>query len=119
MDSRQCARWVPCDKGGEYRKWYGNNWYVIDWNDNGNNIVSHPGSTPRNLTASFQRGTACSKISSGDPAFRYRAGGFVFTDAAVSLTAAGDAGSTIEGFCNSSTALRILGLLAPTLNFEV
>ena len=34
----QKNKWFPCNKGGEYRKWYGNNEYVIDWENNGERI---------------------------------------------------------------------------------
>ena len=127
VEARRCAcdrerrgeKWVACDKGGEFRKWYGNNDYVIDWTDNGRPIIESPASTPRNLSACFLPAAACSKISSGDIAFRHHDGGFVFTDAAVSVTQASIPLEVIEGFCNSSVALSMMKLLAPTLNFEV
>lgn len=31
-------KWFPCNKGGEYRKWYGNNEYVIDWENDGEKL---------------------------------------------------------------------------------
>ncbi len=28
----QCSvKWFPCNKGGEFRRWYGNNEYVVNW----------------------------------------------------------------------------------------
>ena len=111
--------WVPADKGGEFRKWYGNNYFVIDWRNNGQAIIDSPASTPRNLSATFLPSSACSKISSGDIAFRHHDGGFVFTDAAVSLTGHESQQAVVEGFLNSSVALAMMKVLAPTLNFEV
>ena len=111
-------RWVAADKGGEFRRWYGNNEFVIDWRDNGRPIIESSSSTPRNLSTAFQPALACSKISSGDPAFRFHNGGFVFTDAAVSITGAGDF-NVLSGYLNSSAVQSMLGALAPTLNFEV
>lgn len=111
--------WVPADKGGEFRKWYGNNCFVIDWRNNGQAIIDSPASTPRNLSATFLPSSACSKISSGDIAFRHHDGGFVFTDAAVSLTGRESQQAVVEGFLNSSVALAMMKVLAPTLNFEV
>lgn len=111
--------WVACDKGGEYRKWYGNNWFVIDWRNNGKAIIDSPASTPRNLFASFLPSSACSKISSGNISFRHHDCGFVFTDAAVSMTGNEELQTYAEGLLNSSVVLSMMSVLAPTLNFEV
>lgn len=111
--------WVAADKGGSFRKWYGNNDFVINWNNGGQEIIDSPDSTPRNLAASFQPSCSCSKISSGDISFRHHSGGFIFTDASVSLTGAGSFESYSQGFLNSSVCLAMMKILAPTLNFEV
>lgn len=40
------SKWLPCNKGGSFRKWYGNKDYVIDWEDDGKNLktfVDHKG----------------------------------------------------------------------------
>lgn len=111
--------WVAADKGGSFRKWYGNNDFVINWSNGGQEIIDSPASTPRNLAASFQPSCSCSKISSGDISFRHHSGGFIFTDASVSLTGAGSLESYSQGFLNSSVCLTMMKILAPTLNFEV
>lgn len=111
--------WVAADKGGSFRKWYGNNDFVINWSNGGQEIIDSPASTPRNLAASFQPSCSCSKISSGDISFRHHSGGFIFTDASVSLTGAGSLESYSQGFLNSSVCLTMMRILAPTLNFEV
>lgn len=113
------ARWVPADKGGEFRRWFGNNEYVIDWFDDGRPIIESKSSTPRNLSTAFQCSLACSKIGSGDVSFREHSGGFVFTDAAVSITSPTADLRVISSFLNSSTAQAMMRALAPTLNFEV
>lgn len=119
LNDASFSYWAACDKGGEYRKWYGNNWFVIDWRNNGKAIIDSPASTPRNLFASFLPSSACSKISSGSISFRHHDGGFVFTDAAVSLTGNEELQAYAEGLLNSSVVLSMLSVLAPTLNFEV
>ena len=112
------SRWVPCDKGGDYRKWFGNNEFIADWLDNGFALFSFPGSTPRNKDITFKASIACSKITSGQPSFRKHTSGFSFSDAAVALT---DCAFLPELHCflNSTTALTIMQALSPTLNFEV
>lgn len=37
-------KWVPYNKGGSYRKWYGNNEYVLNWDADGSEVVSFKGS---------------------------------------------------------------------------
>jgi hypothetical protein len=118
-DQQNRGRWVAADKGGDYRRWYGNNVYVIDWLDDGEPIIKSPASTPRNISTAFQRSLACSKISSSDVAFRYHDCGFVFTDAAVSVTSERVDLDVAASFLNSSTAQALLDALAPTMNFEV
>lgn len=118
LNEIQKARWVPCDKGGDYRKWYGNAEYVIDWFDNGSSLFEYSGSTPRNRDVTFKPSVACSKITSGQPSFRSHSSGFAYSDAAVCMT---DCRTLAELHCylNSSTALTLMQALSPTLNFEV
>ncbi|WP_454778215.1 BREX-1 system adenine-specific DNA-methyltransferase PglX [Georgenia muralis] len=116
---REHRRWVAADKGGDFRRWYGNNLYVIDWLGDGEPIIESPSSTPRNLSTAFQRSLACSKISSSDVAFRYHDCGFVFLDAAVSVTSNQVDMDVAASYLNSTTAQALLAALAPTMNFEV
>ena len=111
-------RWVPCDKGGGFRRWSGNNEYIVDWTENGEKLFDFPGSTPRNREITFKNALACSKISSGQPSFRRRNHGFAYSDAAVALSDS-TLLSELNCFLNSTTALTIMQALSPTLNFEV
>ena len=111
-------RWVPCDKGGGFRRWSGTNEYIGDWTENGEKLFDFPGSTPRNREITFKNALACSKISSGQPSFRRRNHGFAYSDAAVALSDS-TLLSELNCFLNSTTALTIMQALSPTLNFEV
>ncbi|MEJ2800310.1 BREX-1 system adenine-specific DNA-methyltransferase PglX [Comamonadaceae bacterium PP-2] len=57
------GRWIPYIKGSEYRKWYGNQLYVVDWGNNGEEIRKHPSSTVRNAHKYFMDGIAYNNIS--------------------------------------------------------
>ncbi len=57
-------KWFYLNKGGAYRKWFGNNEYVVDWENDGERIKKHPGSTIRNPRYYFQEGVTWSKITS-------------------------------------------------------
>lgn len=71
-------RWVPCQKGGPYRKWYGNHDYVIDWRDNGRALRESSGSNLRNVHNYFRPGLTWTRVSSSLPAFRSFDEGFIF-----------------------------------------
>ena len=118
-DSKTPTRtWQAADKGGDFRRWFGNSDWVIFWPEDGREIVNFSGSTPRNIHTRFKPSIACTKISSGGISFRAHERGFVFTDASVAATRDGDLDSVL-GFANSSTATHLMAALAPTLNFEV
>lgn len=116
---RSGCRWFPYNKGGDYRKWYGNNDCVIDWESDGMRIKEFPGSVIRNPQCYFCPSITWSKISSGSIAFRYKPRGHVFDVAGTSIFAAEDELLYLQGACNSSVMLDIASMLSPTLNFEV
>ena len=112
-------RWFPYNKGGEYRKWYGNNDCVVNWENDGAAVRAFSGSVIRNPQHYFQPSITWSKISSGSIAFRYKPAGHVFDVAGTSIFADADMLTYLHGTCNSSVILQIAGMLSPTLNFEV
>ncbi|MBR0404269.1 MAG: hypothetical protein IJI68_03560, partial [Eggerthellaceae bacterium] len=112
-------RWFPYNKGGEYRKWYGNNDCVINWLNDGEDVKSYSGSVIRNPQCYFSPCISWSKISSGSIAFRYKPVGHIFDVAGTSIFADAESLVYLLGACNSSVVLRIASMLSPTLNFEV
>ncbi|EAT2430708.1 BREX-1 system adenine-specific DNA-methyltransferase PglX [Salmonella enterica subsp. enterica serovar Livingstone] len=117
-------KWFPCSSGGEYRKWYGNNEIVVNWENNGyeiRNFKFENGKTRsavRNDEYYFREGITWSKISQGNFCVRYRPKGFVFDDTGRC------------GFSNNKNELlyaaglmctpvvnHYLSILAPTLSF--
>ncbi len=118
--------WFPYNKGGEFRKWYGNQEFLVDWENDGIKIRSFTDdngklrSRPQNLDTYFQESVSWSKISSGAPAFRFFPVGFIYDVAGTSIFTTD---KTIQlfllGFCNSTVAVAILKVLSPTMNFEV
>ena len=118
-------KWFPYNKGGEYRKWYGNNDCVVNWENGGyeiRNFVDATGrqlSRPQNTSCYFKPCITWSKISSGSIAFRYKPEGHVFDVAGTSIFAEHEQLAYLHGACNSSVILKIASMLSPTLNFEV
>lgn len=119
------AKWFPYNKGGNYRKWYGNNDYIVNWENDGNeirNFTNDKGklkSRPQNMDYYFKECVSWSKISAGSISFRYKQPGFIFDVAGTSFFADEKLRNYLAGFCNSSVALKIAKMISPTMNYEV
>ena len=119
-------KWFPYNKGGSYRKWWGNQDCVVNWKEDGKEIrsfVDDKGklrSRPQNMETYFRSSVSWSKISSAAPAFRSFPAGFIYDVAGTSIFANDkDGHHQLIGFCNSIVARKMLEILSPTLNFEV
>lgn len=113
------CKWFPYNKGGDFRKWYGNNECVINWEDDGNSVREYSGSVIRNPDCYFRPSITWSKISSGSIAFRFKPAGHVFDVAGTSVFSDAESLKYLQGACNSSVIMRVASMLSPTLNFEV
>lgn len=69
-------KWVPYDKGGGFRKHYGNNWFVINWLNDGTELRNFKGSVIRNPTFYFLEGFTFNLT--GKLSFRYKNFGHIF-----------------------------------------
>ena len=121
-ESVKCgAKWFPYNKGGEYRKWYGNQEFVVNWENDGKELGDfRPRSVIRNPKTYFRPSISWSRISSGAPAFRYFNEGHIYADTAPSIfRETGAKLYEVMSVCNSSLALTLLKAIAPTLHFEV
>lgn len=118
-------KWFPHNKGGNFRKWYGNCDYVVDWQNDGEAIKSfineegQPASYPRNQDCYFQKCITWSKISSGKLAFRYKESGDIFNEVAPAIFGDRRFLFPLEGYFNSSTCEIISELISQTLDFQV
>lgn len=124
-DSRETAaacgaKWFPHLKGGEFRKWWGNQDYVINWDHDGAELWDfRPRSVIRNPDYYYKPAISWSRISSGEPAFRINLEGFIPNDVAPVIPTPEVDAHRVLSFLNSSCAHRILESLAPTVHFEV
>lgn len=120
-DAKQSgATWFPYNKGGDFRKWYGNEEWVIDWKDDGKRARDYGHLVPRSQKYMFLSEITWSKISSGHAAFRHKDEGHLFDVAGLCLFPNEEnTGLSLLAFCNSSVAQSFLSFLCPTLNFEV
>ncbi|MGV0731539.1 Eco57I restriction-modification methylase domain-containing protein [Mycolicibacter sinensis] len=127
------ARWFPYNKGGAFRRWYGNHEFVVNWEHDGREIEEglaerYPYLVPagkalvrgQGRDRYFSPSVSWSKVSSGAPAFRAYPGGFIFADAGTSIFADTQRErEALIAIVNSQVAFELLAALAPTLNFEV
>ena len=113
-------KWFPYNKGGAFRKWYGNQEYIVNWENDGTEIRNFKGSVVRNPTTYFKNSISWSKISAGSIAFRSYPNGFIYDVAGTSLFPFNeDKYNYYIGVVNSNTIRHILKIMSPTLNFEV
>ena len=119
-DAKQSnKKWFPYNKGGEFRKWYGNNDYLVNWENDGLELKNFKKSVLRNPNYYFCESVSWSKISSGSIAFRYFPNGFIFDVAGCSIFYKSDTVMNYHfGFINSCVAKSILSMISPTLNYE-
>ena len=114
------VRWYPMLKGGEYRKWYGNLTYVVDWERNGCRIKEATKGAAGGRIVSpeyyFKKIITWSGLSSGAPSMRIgeRA---IFGSGAKALYSENNYYELLA-FLNSVVALKALEILSPTLNYE-
>ena len=127
------AKWFPYNKGGAFRRWYGNHEFVVNWERDGKEVEEglaerYPYLVPagKSLVRGqgrdryFSPSVSWSKISSGAPAFRAYPAGFIFDVAGTSMFAETHHDrDALIAFTNSQVAYEQLVAVAPTMNFEV
>lgn len=112
-------KWFPYNKGGNYRKWYGNNDWVVAFNRSSSEILATLGNHLPSRHLYFKPMLTWSKVSSGVVAFRFRPKGSLFDVAGTSIFGDEKTLRYLQGACNSSVIMRVASMLSPTLNFEV
>lgn len=113
--------WFPYNKGGSFRRWYGNQLEVVNWHKDGYDIRQlKPLSVIRNPDTYFQPSISWSKVSSGKFSLRYFPNGFVYDVAGCSIfTDNLRSLRSIMGAMNSPIMENTISAVSPTLNFEV
>ncbi len=113
-------KWFPLNKGGSYKKWYGNQEWVINWANDGQELFSFPKAYIRNPDFYFQPSISWTGISSTSFVGRFYPKGFIFDSTGPSLFFESDKASfIIIAIINSKLSKIILADFAPTLHFEI
>ncbi|WP_125584598.1 hypothetical protein [Lacticaseibacillus jixianensis] len=120
-------KWFPYNKGGSYRKWYGNYDYVINWRNGGQEIIElatkkykNASRTVKNVRYYFREAITWSLITSGGFSMRFREPGSIhdvsgmsaFSDSHENLL-------LIMAVMNSKVGNYVLKMLNPTINLQV
>ena len=106
-------KFVPCNKGGLYRRWYGNNDYVIDWTNP--DAMHRPRTTYMNLY--YRPAITWSAITSALFNARVYGVGFLFDHAAASLFIHNKEDEYFAlGYLNTNVGQYILSMINPTIN---
>ena len=113
-------RFVPYNKGGLYKKWWGNQSFVLGYDNQYDALMdTFSGHRHDNKDMYFNECLSWSKVSSGSLAMRYFPQGFVFDVAGCSAFLKGRPYQPLLGLFNSSTCASLMTFMSPTLNFEV
>ncbi len=119
------ARWFPCNSGGSFRKWYGNNEAVVDWQNDGERIRNlcdangRKKASTRSTDFYFKPGVTWNKIGGGAFTGRQFGVGFVFDDTGQSAFPfnEGEHQLLTATLCSSTTA-HFMSFLSQTLSFN-
>ncbi|QQX70222.1 BREX-1 system adenine-specific DNA-methyltransferase PglX [Lacticaseibacillus paracasei subsp. tolerans] len=119
-------KWFPYNKGGSYRKWYGNYDYVVNWQDDGYEIkhfVDFNGkvrSRPQNTDYYFREAITWSDVTSGHFSMRYRKEGSIFDVVGMSLFSS-DTKRLLQIllFSNTKVMNYIMSFLNPTIHASI
>ena len=120
LAARSQKKWFPTTKGGTFRRWFGNMYYVVNWENDGEELTNFKGSVIRNRWRYFTKcGATWSTIASGKPSFRYFDKSWLFeTKGSVCSPEDEKKNNIIMGYLNSPLVSAFLQTLAPTLDYH-
>ena len=127
LEQAYCSakKWFPYNKGGGFRKWYGNNEFLVNWEDNGlaihdysNLPLDYSGAPVRAKNFYFREGITYGLISSYGFSARRVYGGFIFDVGGSMIFPRLDI-TKLQAFLCSKLVERFLQVLNPTLNYQV
>lgn len=118
-------KWFPLNKGGEFRRWYGNKFYVVNWYNDGQEMKEavikryNGGSYSKEIRSEdryFQNSITWSALTSGMSSFRYSDYGALFDSAGSSMFPEENS-FYLLALLNTKVTESILKIINPTLNY--
>lgn len=110
-------KWYPYNKGGEFRKWYGNNDFVVNWYRDGKDLRNDRKAVLRNRPFYFKPCFSWSLVTSSVAAFRFKPMGHIFDVAGMSCFSQTNL-LYLLALCNTKVVTKILEIIAPTINYQ-
>lgn len=119
-------KWFPFNKAGEFRKWYGNQEYVVNWKNDGSEIKDYRDengkqrSRPQNIEYYFKESISWSDVTSSTNAFRFYPCGFIHGNVAHSVfDFKNDEKAEFLLFLNNKFCSDLVKILSPTMHFDI
>lgn len=112
-------KWFPYNKGGSFRKWYGNQEYIINWQYDGSEIRNFSQAVIRNQNYYFREGITWSRISSSHLALRYSPLGFIFDVNGSCLFPPTEDLCYFLGLLSSKVIYKFLNIINSTFTLQV
>lgn len=122
VESRK--KWFPYNKGGDKRKWYGNQEYLVNWENNGyeiKNFYDNKGklrSRPQNTDYYFKKSISWGLITSSGNSFRYFPNGFIYDVGGMSYFPNKDIYNYL-GILNTKIYSELTKIINPTINLQI
>ena len=123
---KSCSIWFPYNKGGDFRRWFGNQEHVVNWADNGyeiRNFTDENGkqrSRPQNTQCYFRPSLSWSDITSSTPSFRHFPAGFIYDITGMSAQPEDESLSlSVLAYLNTVIVTWFVKTLNPTLHFQI
>lgn len=113
--NKMWKKWFPLNKGGAYRKWYGNQHYLINWENEGYELKNERKANIRNEKFYFKEGLSWSDLTSGSFGARYFPEGFIFE--ATGPCYFGDNHIKMLGYMNSKVFNYLARLTMSTMHY--
>ena len=124
QNSFKGKKWYPYNKGGEFRKWYGNREYLINWENNGKDIKENKDIKGKKLASVrsenlyLKKSLTWSFVSSSAFGIRYSPEGTLFDNGGSSYFIDSKNINYILGYLGTKLVFKLLMLLNPTLSFQ-
>jgi len=111
-------KWFPYKKGGSFRRWYGNNEFVVNWHRDGSEIVSVGRGTIRSKEYFFRRSLTWSATSDAPFALRHCDEGFISDAKGSACYPTEKTHNLVLAYLNTPVVDQVLKFLNPTLEFQ-
>ena len=112
-------KWFPYSKGGNFRLWYGNNEYLINWENNGLEVKRFPKSSVGKTVHYFEEGITFTIVTSARNSFRYVPSGFLYDVSGPTMYVSKDLLLYTLGLVNTKIVYHILRIYNPTISIQI